>query len=53
MRKAFTVSERTAIADAIAEKLAGRHGGKRDQEGNISHLDSGRTRDIAVLDAKG
>jgi len=32
-----------AIAEAIAEKLAGRHGGKREQGGNISTLNNGET----------
>ena len=54
MRKAFTVSERVAIAQAVAENLKDRQGGDRksDQAGNISHLiDKGRTTDIAAAKA--
>ena len=46
MRKAFTRSEQVAIADAIAEKLAGRNQ-RPDKSGNISLVtDVGRTTDI-------
>lgn len=54
MRKAFTVSERVAIAEAVAERLGKRHGGDRktDQAGNISHLiDKGRNSDLAAAKA--
>ena len=54
LQPAFTVSERVAIADAVAERLGQRHGGDRksDQEGNISLLiETGRTRDIAAAKA--
>jgi len=43
--------ERAAIAEAMAVKLQGRHGGDRksDQEGNISTLiETGKTRDITA-----
>lgn len=53
-RKEPTISERVALAEAIAETLAGRHGGDRksDQGGNISTLiDEGKTRDIAAAKA--
>ena len=51
IRKSFTVTERLAIAQRIAERLQGRHGGDRkaDQGGNISGLkDAGDTRDLAA-----
>ena len=54
VRKAFTVSERVAIAAAVAERLKGRAGGDRksDQGGNISTLiDQGKTRDLAAAKA--
>lgn len=54
MRKAFTVSERVAIAEAVAERLGNRQGGDRktDQGGNISTLiDHGKTRDLAAAKA--
>lgn len=54
VRKAFTVSERVAIAAAVAERLKGRAGGDRksDQRGNISTLiDQGATRDLAAAKA--
>lgn len=54
IRKSFTVTERLAIAQRIAERLHGRHGGDRksDQGGNISTLDeAGKTRDIAAAKA--
>lgn len=53
-RKEPTVSERVALAEAIAERLQGRAGGDRksDQGGNISTLiDQGKTRDIAAAKA--
>ena len=53
-RKAFTVSERVAIAEAVAERLGQRHGGDRksDQAGNISFLnETGETRDLAAAKA--
>jgi ParB family chromosome partitioning protein len=54
IRKQFTVTERLAIAQRIAERLQGRHGGDRktDQGGNISTLDeAGKTRDLAAAKA--
>jgi hypothetical protein len=53
MRKAFLVSEQVAIAEAIAEKLAGRQGAGHhtSKHGNISTLDTGTTRDIAAAKA--
>ena len=53
MRKAFTVSERVAIAEAVAERLGKRQGGDRktDQAGNISLIDKGQTRDLAASEA--
>lgn len=54
IRKQFTVTERLAIAQRIAERLQGRHGGDRkaDQAGNISGLNGqGDTRDIAASKA--
>lgn len=53
-RKSPTKSEMVALAEAIAERLAARHGGDRksDQSGNISTLnDQGKTRDIAAAKA--
>lgn len=53
-RKEPTISERVALAEAIAETLAGRHGGDRksDQDGNISVLiERGETKDIAAAKA--
>ncbi len=53
-RKEPTISEKVALAEAIAEKLPNRQGGDRksDQVGNISHLDeSGRTKDLAAAKA--
>ena len=53
MRKAFTVSERVAIADLVAEKLKGRQGERNDlaTSGNISGSEKGETRDIAAKHA--
>ena len=51
MRKAFTVSERVAIAQAVAENLKGRQGERNDLAtcGNISTSETGvKTRDIAA-----
>jgi ATP-dependent DNA helicase RecG len=48
------VSERVAIAEAVAERLGKRQGGDRktDQSGNISTLiDHGKTRDLAAAKA--
>lgn len=45
---------RVAIAEAVAERLQGRHGGDRktDQGGNISTLnDQGKARDLAAAKA--
>ena len=53
-RKEPTVSERVALAEAIAERLQGRQLAnlKQNREGNISHSDeSGRTNDIAAAKA--
>lgn len=54
-RKEPTVSEKVALAQAIAERLRERHGGDRksDQAGKISHLieDAGRTKNIAAAKA--
>ena len=52
-REAFRVTERVAIAEAVAEKLATRHGVRRDTErgGNISTSDQGKTRDLAAAKA--
>lgn len=51
-RKAFTVSERVAIAEAVAERLKGRQGSPG-KGGNISTFpeDSGKTRDLAAAKA--
>jgi len=48
-RKAPTVSERVALAEAIAERLQGRQG-RPEKGGNISTIndDAGKTRDIAA-----
>lgn len=54
VRKAFTVSERVAIAAAVAERLKGRQGsGPAKRGGNISTSldDSGKTRDLAAAKA--
>jgi hypothetical protein len=53
LRKAFTVSERVAIADAVAERLRGRAGNPelRSNSGNISGIESGETRDLAAAKA--
>lgn len=56
VRKAFTVSERVAIAEAVAERLKGRQGSnqfKAKGGGNISTSfeDSGKTRDLAAAKA--
>ena len=54
MREAFRITERVAIADVVAAKLAQRHGGDRKtvQAGNISGLKSeGDTRDLAAAKA--
>lgn len=53
LRKAFTVSERVAIAEAVAERLRGRHGVRHDtaRGGNISMSDQGAARDLAAAKA--
>lgn len=53
MRKAFTVSERVAIAEAVAERLKGRAGNPelRANSGNISLIETGRTSDLAAAKA--
>ncbi len=53
MRKDFTVSERVAIALAVAERLKGRQGERNDlaTSGNISGSGKGETRDIAAAKA--
>jgi len=50
MRKDFTVSERVAIARAIEERLAARHGVRHDRVDMeiFPHLDSGPSRDLAA-----
>lgn len=52
-RKPMTVSERVALANAIAERLGPRHGQRTDlgTSGNISGSDRGDTRDIAATKA--
>jgi hypothetical protein len=53
-RKAPTVSERVALAEAVSERLAGRQLAnlKQNRVGNISHSDEpGRTKDIAAAKA--
>lgn len=53
VRKAFTVSERVAIAAAVAERLGKRQGERTDlaTSGNISGSDKGETRDLAAAKA--
>jgi ParB family chromosome partitioning protein len=55
MRKEFTVSERVAIAQAVAAKLGPRHGSNQYEAkggGNIStSSEEGKTRDIAAAKA--
>ncbi len=53
MRKAFTICERVAIAIAIAEELAGRHGKNQHSGGGSISTSSaeGKTRDIAAAKA--
>ena len=54
MRKAFTVSERVALAEAIAKRLHGRAGNPelRANCGNISTIEAGqKTRDLAAAKA--
>ena len=53
MRKAFTISEQVAIAEAVALRMAGRQGERTDlaTSGNISLSDKGRTSDIAAAKA--
>ncbi len=54
VRKAFTVSERVAIAAAVAERLKGRQLAnlKQNRGGNISTSgDAGKTRDLAAAKA--
>lgn len=54
MRKAFAISERVAIAEAVAERLKGRTGNPkfRPNGGNISTIEeTGKTRDIAAAKA--
>ena len=53
MRKAFTISEQVAIAEAVALRMAGRQGERTDlaTSGNISLSDKGQTRDIAAAKA--
>lgn len=51
MRKAFTVTERVAIAEAVAERLQGRAGNPdlKPNCGNISTIEAGqKTRDLAA-----
>ena len=53
MRKAFTISEQVAIAEAVALRMAGRVGNPelRSNSGNVSLIDKGRTSDIAAAKA--
>ena len=53
LRKSFTVTERLAIAQRIAERLGVRQGQRTDlgTSGNISPSDQGQTRDIAAAKA--
>ena len=53
IRKQFTVTERLAIAQRIAERLHGRVGNPelRANSGNISPIEQGRTKDIAAAKA--
>ena len=53
MRKSFTVSERVAIAQAVAEKLGPRQGKRTDlaTSENIFLSDKGQTRDLAAAKA--
>ena len=53
IRKQFTVTERLAIAQRIAERLQGRVGNPelRANSGNISPIEQGRTKDIAAAKA--
>lgn len=54
MRKAFTVSERVAIAEAVAERLQGRQLANlvQNRSGNISGSgEQGETRDLAAAKA--
>ena len=53
LHKAFPVSERVAIAEAVAERLQGRAGNPelRANSGNISLIDKGQTRDLAAAKA--
>ena len=54
MREAFRVTERVAIAEAVAEKLQGRNLAHlvQNRSGNISTtVDVGKTRDLAAAKA--
>lgn len=53
-RKGFTVSERVAIADAVADEISRGHGGDRksDQVGNCPLEDGKKSRDIAAEKAE-
>lgn len=53
LRKSFTVTERLAIAQRIAERLGVRQGQRTDlgTSGNISPSDQGRTKDLAAAKA--
>ena len=53
MRKAFTVSERVAIAEAVAERLSGRNGIRHDTATAKEKFPevTGQTRDIAAAKA--
>ena len=52
-RKAFTVSERVAIAEAVAERLSGRNGIRHDTATAKEKFPevTGQTRDIAAAKA--
>lgn len=51
MRKQFTVTERLAIAQRIAERIQGRHGGDRKSSVENSTLEKGRSDEIAASGA--
>ena len=53
LRKSFTVTERLAIAQRIAERLGMRQGQRTDlpTSGNISLSEAGQTRDLAAAKA--
>lgn len=48
IRKQFTVTERLAIAQRIAERMGGRQGQRTDLDANAAKLETGKTADIAA-----